>query len=130
MIFLQRPDFQYACLNVVHICQSLCSNNILSCLVACFAAVICQNAQKSRPNICIKTPARDICSEQNATKCARQNVKTYHIMCICFLSTKECKKYLCKSQETNHNHNEKPAKKIGKARQHSADKTFPFEDIW
>ena len=98
-----------ACMMYANHIQELCSNNMLSCLVCmCCCQELCPNGPKG-PEITSRCerPERNICPEH---------------VCTCYVLTKECKNYLSKLYGTN----QISAKKIGKARQHSADRIFIF----
>ena len=89
--------------------------------IFCCICVASKNAQKTRPNICVNARHETVVRNEIPPNVLNQMSK--HILsfvCICYFSTKECKKRNCKLRRTNHSQNEKSAKKIGKARQHAA----------
>ena len=95
--------------------------------IFCCICVASKNAQKTRPNICVNARHETVVRNEIPPNVLNQMSK--HILsfvCICYFSTKECKKRNCKLRRTNHSQNEKSAKKIGKARQHAADLIFFF----
>ena len=93
--------------------------------IFCCICVASKNAQKTRPNICVNARHETVVRNEIPPNVLNQISK--HILsfvCICYFSTKECKKRNCKLRRTNHSQNEKSAKKIDKARQHAADLIF------